>query len=196
MKQTIDFSKAIPAAFAHLWNLNLTRRAAGDDFRGNTYYVTAADVEEQVRCFAEDQLAGNPWGTKVSYGRGWHNGLRISGNLNYAVRQWLMRNCDGHNFGRGHISGMRFRPRGEPIGPTEKATLEKKAAAKANPRVKPVHYAPTYCQALCVSEARKKKGSRFFGGYRRSTAYTVSDWEDVTCKRCLNLHAAEEKSHV
>ena len=67
---------------------------------------------------------------------------------------------------------------------------------QANPRVKPVHYAPTYCQALCVSEARKKKGSRFFGGYRRSTAYTVSDWEDVTCKRCLNLHAAEEKSHV
>lgn len=195
MKQTIDFNQAIPAAFAHVWQRNLERRAAGDDFRGNTYYVTASDVEEQVRCFAEDQLAGKPWGTKESYGRGWHNGLRISGDLTGAVRQWLLRNCDGHNFGRGHISGMRFRPRGEPIGPAE-ATLAKQAAERANPKVKPVHYSLTYGPALCVKVAREKRGLRYWGNALRSRAHTVSDWEHVTCKRCLNLRTVEENSHA
>lgn len=192
MKQTIDFSQAIPAAFVCVWQRNLKMRAAGNDFRGNTYYVTASDVEEQVRCFAEDQLAGKPWGTKESYGRGWHNGLRISGDLTGAVRQWLLRNCDGHNFGRGHISGMRFRPRGEPIGPTEQATLQKKAEERANPKVKPVHYSYTYGPAHCVLAAKEKRGLRYWGNALRSRAHTVSDWEHVTCKRCLNLHAAEE----
>lgn len=196
MKQPFDFNKAIPAAFAHLWNLNLQKRAAGDDYRGNTYYLTASDVEEQVRCFAEDQLAGKPWGTTVSYGRGWHNGLRISGDLNAAVRQWLLRNCDGHNFGRGHISGMRFRPRGEPVGPIEQATLQKKAEERANPKVKPVHYSYTYGHPHCVLAAAKKRGRRIWGSMHRSRAHTVSDWEHVTCKRCLNLHTVEENNHA
>jgi hypothetical protein len=183
MKKLFELSKAIPAAFAFLWARNLKQRAEGDDYRGRTYYVCAVDVEEQVRCFADDELAGKPWGTTQGYGRGFHN-CKVYGDLPNAVRRWLLSNCDGHNFGRGHISGMRFRPRGEPIGPAEK-TLAKKAADRANPPVKPVHFSKHggfyNPHILCTAATR----SRFSNS--RSKARASSEWASVTCKKCLNL---------
>ena len=79
MKNTKAFSlsKALPAAFQRLWEQNLEDRAAGRDYRGHTYYVTATDLERQVRAFACDSKAGRAWSThwRDSYGTPFANSV-------------------------------------------------------------------------------------------------------------------------
>lgn len=123
---SFDRHAAIPAAWDLLWKNNLRRRAEGEDFRGSTYHLTATDVENQVRQFASETADGKAWGsTGPAWGRTYDHKLRFPGDLLGDVRRWLRNNPNlaSHNFGRGHISGARYRPAGEPLGPAEVRTL-------------------------------------------------------------------------
>lgn len=181
--KSFDMRAAIAFAWAQCWADNLVRRAAGGDYRGNTYYLTASDVECQVRRLANETMQGKSWGsTGRAWGRGWEGGVRLPGDVQAQVRDWLLHNPDveGHNFGRSHISRMRFRPRGEPLAPGEQHTLNTPRKTWAE---KPVHYSRTYGPPKCV-EARV---GRFYDTWRRRSTRTDSDWANVTCKRCLNM---------
>lgn len=201
MKRRVSFDTtlAISTAWDVIWKGKLTSRAAGNDYRGDTYRVSASDVEDLVRQFACDSLDGKPWRTSFAPGRGLHwtksgGKLRMGGNLNRRVIDWLRYGNGGkivsHNFGRGHISGERYRPAGEPLSPTEAKTLEKKAERKANPRPAPRHFSKSGYggSPLCVVEAKRAKG-RSLCLWRQSRAWVTRKREDVTCVRCLKLLA-------
>lgn len=182
--------EAIAFAWGYCWANNLLQRGKGNDFRGNTYYLTARDIEQRVRCCAQESLEGVPWGTKDWWpGMSSSVRMRLPGTeLQHVVRQWLLANpkITGHNFGRGHVSGMRFRPVGEPLGPAEQKTIAAKAERKANPRPPRVHYSPAYGgRAVC------QKPRRGFIS-RHSRAWTTTDWGKVTCPCCLNIHKQEQ----
>lgn len=188
-----DTPKAIATAWDVLWSDNLKRRAkdANTRWANRTYYLTAADIENQVRLFASDSAEGRPWDLTVKqYGRPC-NGIRMPGDLQAMVRRWLFNNSalTHHNFGRGHISGARFRPVGGPIGPAEKETNAKLEKKRAADYVRPMHYGQhsggrPLCQTI-------KAGARRFS-YRPSKAWTSSTADRVTCKACKN--ALERKA--
>ena len=178
-----DMQAAIAFAWALCWADNLAKRAAGDDYRGNTYYLTASDIENQVRRLANETMQGKSWGsTGRAWGRGWERGVRLPGDVQARVRDWLLHNPDieGFNFGRGHVSGMRFRPRGEGLTAAEQHTLKSRKTWAE----KLVHYARTYGPPLCTAN-RVHSPYNSFKAARR--VRTESDWAHVTCKRCLNL---------
>lgn len=180
--QRVEFDRgaAIRVAWDFLWADNLKDRD-GRDYRGRSYYLTASDVEDQVRMFAAETLAGEKWGTRGrACGKPWDS-PRFSGDLLQQVRRWLQEEqyrgrLLSHNFGRGHISGQRYRPAGQPVGPAEAKTIvEKKARAGRTP---PVHLS---------------KGQRFYcspaklSPWGRSQARRTIDRSLVTCTRCLKL---------
>lgn len=212
-----DTNAAIAAAWDFLWAANLKERAKTEKEHpdGNfgkyarrwytqTFYICAADVVRQVRSFAYESAKGLKWGTNGV--RGPDYGIRMSGDLEGKVRSWLLLTKEGHNFGRGHISGMRFRPRGEPLGPSEKDTLKEKEKAKPR-KPKPIHFSRSGYSGtpLCIAvqraeknKAREKAGlhpQHFYGS--RSTARTTNRWvqgeqdwqHPVNCPRCLKLKA-------
>lgn len=182
-----DLSLAISCAWELLWKANLKDRqemVAGGHRYGlaRTYFLTATDVERQVRQFAQEQQDGQPWGTSGrSYGH--CTSVRIKTGTSMPlldiVRRWLHSQyvagkLDRHNSGKGHISGMRYRPHGEPISEAEKRT----AVEKSKPRKYLVHYAahsgaPMACRP-------NQKLSLFSRGRRPVTKYA----ENVTCPRC------------
>lgn len=190
MKTRIPFDTelAIATAWDLLWARNIKMRAEGQDYDGQTYYLTASDVERQVRAFAEEQMEGKPWGSSGNHDA-YYSRIRISGDLNNAVRDWLLwnHNLQQFNFKRGHISGMRFRPVGEPFSPQElrtQAAQKKEADARAAGKKKPVHYSGrTFGNAICVKRSPYSSGIR-------SSAYTTRDPAKVTCPRCLKMLAA------
>lgn len=209
-----NVQEAIVFAWQHLWALNLKRRADGNDFRGNTYYLTAADVEAQVRTLAYESMNGEKWGSSGDGRYATYTGdIRISvggGGLNNVVRHWLLtnRNITHHNFARGHISGARFRPVGEPLAPKEQATLEKQAKERKRREEKRAAGEPLYIthyreegkyEAMCVLVQRENKkaklaakGIRWYGPMRqpRHRAFATSDAAAVTCPRCKKLMVA------
>lgn len=182
MSRPFDVRAALPAAWDLLWKDRLARRLAGNDFRGDTYYLTASDLEAQVRRFAREDLDGVPRGsTGPAWGR--EAGVRISGDVSAIVRSWLLSNprIVGHNFLRGHISGMRFRPYGEPIGPAEK-TIEAKERRLADPKPPPLHFARGD-GPLCTFDRCRSR-------FRRSRTWRTGDASRVTCPACLKKLAA------
>lgn len=195
-----DIKAAIPAAWDVIWASRLKQRKEDVAYEkkvgkkpfnwATSYYVTASDVERMVRDFAEDTANGKPW-RKTNTGVGGYMGIRLGGDLKGAVRSWLLRGNGGkivgHNFGRGHISGMRFRPVGEPMAEVEKVTMEKNVKRRnglAPPR--PVHFSD---KGLLCQKARLK--GRF--SWHRSNARSTKDRDKVTCKQCLNLLAKMPK---
>lgn len=198
-----NVSAAIPAAWDFLWAINLKDRAKmekehpdgdfgkyGRRWYTRTFYICAADVVAQVRSFAYETAKGQKWGTNGV--RGPDYGIRMSGDLEGQVRSWLLRSKVGHNFGRGHISGMRFRPHGAPLGPSEKDTLVEKAKPK---KPRPIHFSRDGYSGrpLCVAVANLGKNNY---GWRPSKARCQDGWEAgtkswqkdaVNCPRCLNL---------
>jgi hypothetical protein len=185
----VDLSKICPAAWALMWKYAEKQQEEGA-YRAQDY-LTATDLEAGVRALAKATLEGKAWDEVKSDDVffGYSYGIRIStgcrGSLLDACRDWLFAAVnDGrlvsHNFGRGHISGARFRPAGGAVlNETETKTLKAKAARRSTPR--PRHYSPTYGHPLCIP---RPKSGHFF---RPSKALTVSDWEHVTCPRCLKL---------
>ena len=165
-------------------------------------WLTATDLERRVRASVAEQVNKVPYG---SYGAdAWGKGastLRIStgkrGNLLDACRDWLLSQArsgklSAHNFGRGHISGMRFRPVGLDLTEAEKKTVEKKAVPYDQ---KPVHFADPDTRSfrsltLCskaTRETNKKKLRGYFRQPNRSKSRTTTDRSKVTCPRCLKL---------
>ena len=182
-----DVQAAIPEAWDFLWSDNLARRAKGEDYRGSTYHLTAADVENQVRQFAYEAAHGQKRGTRA-WGRPCSL-VRISGDLQGRVRSWLQGQVSRgvlvtHNFGRGHISGARFRPKGEPLSPAEEKTFQDKAARKDRPR--PVHLARRSGSGISCRPAPKG----FSYGRGGAQAMRSTNPERVTCPHCLKIIAA------
>ena len=201
---SFDVRAAIPAAWDFLWKDNLARRRENvaqykrtgvEPYRaGDTYYLTATDVENQVRRFVREAVDGVPQG---STGRacGRECGIKVRGDLQAAVRNFLLRGAAhivGHNFGRGHVSGMRFRPAGEPLGPAEEETIARNAERRVNPRPRPRHYSQGGFggRALCVVEAQKKRGQSC--GFRQPKTWSTKNKSEVTCAKCKNLLAERE----
>ncbi len=179
---SFDRQKAIATAWDLCWADNLKQRAEGHDFRGNTYHLTASDIENQVRSFAQDTADGKPWTDKRAWGRGYGWSIRLSGDLLSDIRRWLSNNPKlvSHNFGKGHISGKRYRPVGEPLSEAEQGTLKDKAERASRPRL--VHKNAQGKPYLCAP-VRK----RVSWGRSRSQAHITITTERVTCPRCLKL---------
>jgi hypothetical protein len=139
-------------------------------------------MEDQVREFARQILDGKEPGSTEGYYLG-SAGVRVSGNLNNAVRDWLLHNSEivRHNFGKGHISGMRFRPVGQPLSPAEQKTIVAKEEDRRNSRTPPRHYSEHYGSPLCTRKRRNPFSCS------RSHARTTPKRDEVTCKACLNL---------
>jgi hypothetical protein len=183
--RAFDVCAAIPEAWDYLWKANLKRRKEmkeGDYGYSETFYLTASDVENQVRQFALEALEGKPRGSfGRAYGRPVGRKLIIrGGSLNGAVRDWLLRNSEieGFNFGRHHISGLRFRPKGEPLAEAEKETMRKKERRKNLPR--PLHLSKRHHPA-CVTKPIR--------GWRPSRAWMTTNKDRVTCERCKATEA-------
>jgi len=157
-----------------------------------TFYTTATDMERMIRAFATADMEGTP--REQASGMFIGGGVRIStgmrGTLLDACRQWLLRNpkISSHNFGRGHISGQRFRPVGQPIGPAEQVTMQKKAERRANPRPRLYHYTESeYGGRPWCTRARRSAYS-----WRPSRhVCTTHNQQQVTCPRCLKMLAAD-----
>jgi hypothetical protein len=159
-------------------------------------YLTATDLERRVRAAVAETAYGAEYG---SYGPdAWGKGpasIRIStghGSLLDAVRSWLQSNrkLTAHNFGRGHISGARYRPIGHDLTAAEKSSIE--TSRKRRNGETPLHYRGAYTRGyprpLCTADRIKPGYSR----PSRSSARMTSEAEKVTCPRCKKLLAQEE----
>jgi hypothetical protein len=211
-----DLHAAIPAAWDYLWKNNLKKRAEyeakypdgdfgkyGRRWYTQTFYICAVDVVAQVRSFAYETAKGLKWGTNGV--RGPDYGIRLSGDVEGTVRTWLLRTKAGHNFGRRHISGMRFRPRGAPRGPSEQDTLKEQAKP---PKPRTIHFGTASAYSggtpLCIKVQhakqdadRKARGLQSaYRGWSRSKACVQNRWgkgeqsweqNPVNCPRCLKL---------
>lgn len=188
-RQTFDVTKALPTAWAILWREKLAHQKKGG-WGSENLYLTATDIAEQVRAFAQDQADGKPWRTIAA--RGGLYVVRVStgrpGGLLQAARSWLLGEArrgrlEMFNHGRGHVSGARFRPAGVGLTVAEKATM----AANAKPRsAAPFHYNERgFGRPFCTAATR----SRFSFRSRAFTRATNVE-ADITCARCRNLVAA------
>lgn len=187
-----DVRLACQTAWDALWanNLKLRKKDKNTRWANRTYYLTAADIENQVRSYAQNQFDGRPWDTKyIACGRPGQYGWRIRGNLQAMVRAWLFGNSQltSHNFGRGHISGARFRPVGDPIAPSEQETNARHTKQRAEGYQRTLHYAAHMGGTILCQQARRAKRSYSSG---RSRAWDTRDKAKVTCKQCLNLLAS------
>lgn len=185
-----DVDAAIPAAWNLIWAAKAKARAEeGDGYRARNLYTTASDVENQVRQFAIDDAEGRPRGT-IAWGKpsSWPP-VRIHcarGTLNGLVRDWLLDNVrrghiHAHNFDRGHISGMRFRPLDVGTSEAEQATIAAKreqraALANGTAKPRPVHLRKGGHPA-CVKAS----------GWRQSKAHMSNVPSKVTCPRCAKF---------
>lgn len=188
-----DTRKAIVAAWEHIWKKQRAEIANGTGWRGQSYYTTAQDMERVVRGFADETLDGKPWGSEDRYYGGF-NRAKFRGPipLNDQIRTWLLTEARSgriasHNFGKGHISGMRFRPKDIPLYEAERKTIEKHAIPYNERKPKPVHFSVTYGGALfCTVKPRSSYRSH------RGTGRATPDPTKITCPRCLKLGAVEK----
>jgi hypothetical protein len=188
MKRSFDLKAALPEAWALIWKAKakeqLENAQAKHVYRPErATYITASDMENQVRQFAIDDVEGKPRG-KIAWGAPSHwPVVRIStggrGSLLGVCRDWLLDECrsgriHSHNFGRGHISGMRFRPAGQPLSEPEKATIKRMAKPKTR-----LFHLRKGGGCACV----KRTGFSF----RPTKSWTTSNPQRVTCPRCVKI---------
>lgn len=216
MKRTIsratcthdELDTIITAAWEWLWAYYQGRiresMAEGHEPWDDHFFITASELEYTVRIMLANRLRkqpattgdpayGNTHGLVVSI-----RGGRYREDLLCVVRDWLAGQTGDtlqrHNFGKGHISGMRYRPLGAPLSPAEKRTLAKKD--KDATRAKAIHAADPATHwpqlALCSKAARETaKAKRRSYSCRRhsphSSVSTTSDPDKVTCPKCRKL---------
>lgn len=188
-RQQFDIKAALPQAWDLVWKDQVRQQQEGAEFSGKgAHYVTASDLESQVRRFANEQHEGKAWG---STGRAWgreYAGVRIRTGSRITLldvcRGWLQsqRNAgklEEFNFGRGHISGARYRPAGIGLSDAEKQTMQR--------RENPTPYAERRVHAggrpLCTW-----KPGWYYRGSRGRVRHTDKPGE-VTCPACRNLLA-------
>jgi len=183
-----DVRLACARAWELIWASKLEARAKEKHPRwaGATYYTTANDMVNQVRAFASCHAEGKPWTDKVVYGKWFGSPVRLPFRLETVVRDWLFEQArngklEYHNFGRGHISGARFRPYGEPMGPSEIKTMVNNLKQRTDPKPKPKHYSKQGIHGRPLCTARQRSGF-----YSRPDPHvrTTKDLQEVTCPRC------------
>lgn len=176
-----EIKTEIAIAWNKLWGNNLHNRAR--DFRGNTYYLQAADIEREVRRAFEERAFSKAGITHEQWLHGPVYRFRISPLLNH-VRDWLLEqvrrgNLVTHNFNRGHISGARFRPTGQPLSPAEQRTLAEQDKG----------YHPTY--HYCRPDDEYRRAICRIGKPQprtrvsRSYLLRTNDRAKVNCRSCL-----------
>lgn len=185
----IDLRAEIAAAWDRCWKRNLRSRLKGHDYGGRSYYLTATDLERDMREEFKKRL--NSYRFRI-------RGLNRRPLLDH-VRSWLSGQVsvgvlEADSRGRGHCSGMRFRPAGAPASPAEKkvdALPEAERDRRRNVRHLSVAPAPKYGDPprLCFVAPKKKKRVSFASRRRRS--YPTRDPGAVTCKKCLKLLARD-----
>ena len=190
-----DINKALPAAWATQWKAATQRAIRGKQPDGQGY-VTATDMENQVRRFAEETSKGLTWGEMgPAWGAGFTavrlSGLGAGGVLG-RCRDWLLDEVragrlEAHNFGRGHISGMRFRAKGAEISDAELKTIARRAERKPKPR----HYARKRQFGLSGVLLCREHLPRTTFSRTSHRIIRISDVSKVTCPRCLKLIAQE-----
>jgi hypothetical protein len=138
------------------------------------FYITATELAGKVYDLKNGQEG---WG----YGRG-----NLGEARRFLLDQARMGKIQAHNFGRGHVSGMRFRPLGVSLTDAEKKTLEK----KKNPPKKFVHFAEVTKVMLDGYELLGKKfcaKPKKMGWGRGRVAFVkrTKNIAEVTCPQCL-----------
>lgn len=220
MKTAFDLKRELTEALARLWAKKDEVVAAGRGWRGHETYTTAQELEREVRddlvrrappidydrraVFTE---AGDPVAAPKNRRR-FSGVMRIStgrpGGLLQAARGFLLGEARAgrlelEDFGRGHVSGARFRRPGTEPGAGEVETLKRKAKPRA------VHYrdpategsysgAAPLCSAALRATLKKKR--TWWSGRGRRRSWPTDDMSRVTCPRCLKLAGAEKNEEA
>jgi hypothetical protein len=209
---SLDLSVELPKAWAVCWAEWCEPKDIGDAENGpqlwepRQRWLTATDLEQRLRAAAVEKLDGIEYG-KLGRGYGYGMGVTIRfpdnsrATLLDRVRDWLREQVAAgqlvcHNFGRGHISGMRFRPPGVELTEGEKATLETKRKRAAGEAVVHLYTGENWFQRRPLCTPPRKKST--FRPRQRSKAEMTSEPEKVTCPRCKKLLTAaiEKKASV
>lgn len=194
-----DLKAAMTEALDWLWTYKAAERkkleAKGDTsdrWYAEHTYTTATELERRVRsalCERQNSAKVGAYGING----GIYSGFRIQGlggiSLLDHCRRFLLRSgLERHNFGRGHVSGERFRAPGVEIPESERKTLEAKA------KTKPVHLKRASAWAPLCTEGRKSQRGTFsrHRSHRPSTSLT-QEADKVTCPRCRKLMEAAAK---
>lgn len=204
----------IKRAFQFVWESKQQDRKEGHDFCGQTYYVTATDIERRVRGSCAEQAEGLPYG-KYGVNYSGYKSLRICvpnqiGGLMGAVRKWLLDETRAgrlvaHNFTRGHISGARFRPAGSQLSPQEIEHMNKIKNEGPRGENKLVHAADPLSKGysrktLCSRSARTSSSKKrmHYSRPSRSNAVFESQGRPVTCPRCIKMlkESTDEKENT
>ena len=183
----IDLRAEIAAAWDRCWKRNLESRLKGYDYGGRSYYLSATDLERDMR--EEFSKRMNSCRVRVL-------GLNRRPLLDH-VRSWLSGRVgagvlEADSRGRGHCSGMRFRPAGAPASPAEKkvdalpkAERDRRRHVRhltVEPRDRTSYRDP---RRACYVAPKKKKRMSFRPN--RRTTYPTPDPANVTCKKCLKI---------
>lgn len=157
---------------------------------GNNDYITASDLEQRIRGRASEILDGAEYGSRGQQFSG--HGIQIRGldgmSLLSHCRDYLINRCytgelEMHNFGRGHVSGARFRKAGS--GPSEKEQKTVESNAKKQKRGTPVHLRKDGTRATRVCETKRQAKASSWGRRRDWRMRFTDDPEKVTCRNCL-----------
>lgn len=201
----------LPKALKYLIDYHAQERKAMEakgDTKDRWYarhcYFTASDIEQRIRAAAAEKIDNAEYGSYHQSGYSHRTAFKISGlngqSLLDHCRSYLLHHpkLKQFNFGRGHISGLRFRSADMPFSDTEQRTMADKA------KEKPIHFAPkrrktvwgsdvqvevTVWTPLCVIDRKTKRTS--YSRPTRSTAKFTTDESKVTCPLCIKKLQAE-----
>lgn len=195
---TFNLTEELEKALAFAWEWKLKQRAQmkPTDYRyAETFYLQAADLERRVRGAVAEVANGEAYGTYGMSYASYLSGGSIRGlggvSLLSHCQTFLYRRSDlkSHNFGRGHISGARYRPHDWPLSPAEEKTLANQA------KEKPVHFKrEREWKPLCTANRKDRRSnySRCFSRHRSNT-HVTNEVGKVTCPSCLKALASIPK---
>jgi hypothetical protein len=123
-----SFETACDIALAALFKeQDDNRRAWPDSYRSAQNWVTATELNRVVRNYAARCLKGEPMEGTDNLDYGVHLPRSLERCREYLLAQARAGKLTGHNFGRGHISGMRFRRAGTELTKAEQARMAKRS---------------------------------------------------------------------
>lgn len=193
-RKSLNLAVEFAASWTRLWKANLESRLKGHDHGGRTYFLTATDLERDVR----DELTArmraerpDECGTLRISGLG---GRPLLDHVRAEVRSEV-RSGRADDRGRGHCSSMRFRPAGAPASQAEKKADAVPVVEKSRRRFV-VHFhreteeipfgdgtRERLLGRLCETKPRK----RSFYSHPRRSIYPTNDPARVSCKKCRKI---------